>query len=313
MSEWQVAYLKAKQRFLQYLERRHPFVLIGLRRLKGERCQLLPLEYPVDNSWPRYGYGKPPLSPVLAIIELGRERYRTRLREFARASEWLKSVPYLSNERGHDPYWLNTWFTGLDALSLYSFLASLNPRLYVEIGSGHSTRFARRAIRDQGLRTHILSIDPSPRTAVDELCNERVRQRLEDLDLSIFERLRPGDILFFDGSHRCFVNTDVTVFFLEVLPRVPYGVLVHIHDIYLPFDYPVGNLYYNEQYLLAVYLIASATTEILMPNAFVAADRELVGEIKTPWQKANLSDVPLNGSSFWFMTASQMMTSQVDR
>ena len=97
--------------------------------------------------------------------------------------------------------------------------------------------FARHAIRTGNLKTTIMSIDPKPRAEIDSLCDRVMRLPLELCDLNLFRELEPGDILFFDGSHRIFANSDVTVFFIEVLPRLKPGVLVHVHDIFLPADY----------------------------------------------------------------------------
>jgi hypothetical protein len=94
--------------------------------------------------------------------------------------------------------------------------------------------FARYAIRSGNLKTTISSIDPNPRADINKLCDHVFRANMEQFDPKLFQELEAGDILFFDGSHRIFSNTDVTVFFLEVLPRLKPGVLVHIHDIFLP-------------------------------------------------------------------------------
>ncbi len=105
-------------------------------------------------------------------------------------------------------------------------LALHNPSVYVEVGSGNSTKFARRAVQDHGLRTRIVSIDPYPRREVDAICDEVIRHPCEDMDMTFFADL-PGDaMLFVDNSHRSFQNSDVTVFFMEILP-----VLRHGHDL----------------------------------------------------------------------------------
>ena len=133
------------------------------------------------------------------------------------------------------PRWANDMFPCLDGAALYSLLVRENPRLYAEIGSGNSTKFARRAIDDAALQTKIISIDPKPRAEIDQLCDEVIRLPLEELkDLSLFSQ---SDFVFFDGSHRSFQNTDVTVFFGEVLPLLPNGCIYGIHDILLPYDY----------------------------------------------------------------------------
>ncbi len=91
------------------------------------------------------------------------------------------------------------------------------------------------------------------------------------MDLALFRELQAGDVLFIDSSHRCFMNSDVTVLFLEVLPNLPPGVLVQVHDIFIPYDYPREwvERYYAEQYLLSCYLLlgvreaASRAAELL--------------------------------------------------
>lgn len=197
---------------------------------------------------------------------------------------------------------MNEYISGSDSAALYVFLAAGNPQRYVEVGSGNSTKFARRAIRDHELRTRISSIDPRPRADIDSLADTVIRRPLEDIDLSVITSLSAGDILFIDGSHRCFMNSDVTVTFLEILPRLSSGVRVHIHDIFLPYDYPRGweDRYYSEQYLLAAYLLGGGRRlRILLPNAFVTADAEL-GQILAPiWAQPGLEGVERVGCSFW--------------
>ena len=123
--------------------------------------------------------------------------------------------------------------------------------------------------------------------------------------MSLFDDLAAGDIVFFDGSHRVFTNSDVTVFFLEVLPRLAPGVLVQVHDIYLPDDYPpaLRERYYSEQYLLAAYLLgARGRVEIMLPNAFVTRDAELSTMVERQWDTEALRSLERHGASFWFRT-----------
>jgi len=277
----------------------------AIRRVRGGLyTQRIPVEYRVDPQ-PRYGYGKPPHAQLKQLIGQDRQAYRDMLESFLRFEGQLLAIPVGEpDEESSDPFWNNTWFAGLDLVALYSLLTLRRPRCYFEIGSGHSTRVARRAIADQSLPTRILSLDPRPRAAVDALCDDVVRARLEDCDPALFERLAPGDMLFFDGSHRCFQNSDVAVFFLDVLPRLPSGVLVHVHDIWLPNDYPPewGKRYYSEQYLLGVYLLARDREKlrIVLPNSFVSEDGELRQVLYPLWNRPQLAGVNRYGVSFWF-------------
>jgi hypothetical protein len=259
------------------------------------------LDYPV-RSVPRYGHGRPPHPRLTAIIDRGRDRYRGLLESFLAHRECFLRIPLDAPAGGPDPHWVNGWFPGLDAIALHCLLAGNDPARYLEVGSGMSTRIARRAIRDHGLRTRIVSIDPCPRAEIDPICDEVVRAPFEDVDVAVVDQLGDGDILFVDGSHRCFMNSDVTAQFLDVIPRLRPGVLVHLHDIFLPWDYPPAwaDRFYSEQYLLAVALLAEGPhLEILLPNAFVSLDDELRRVLEPIWQDPHMAGVQADGGSFW--------------
>ena len=267
------------------------------------------VEYPV-NPKPRYGYRHPPHPEICAILDRGRASYQSLLRQFVQYTEWFSRIGRDEAPDSISPYWRNVWMPPLDAIALYSFLALKRPRRYFEIGSGHSTRFARRAITDHRLETEVVSIDPHPRAEIDSICDRVIRRPLEEVDLGIFGELGAGDILFFDGSHCCFMNSDVTVFFLEVLPRLRPGVLVQIHDIYLPLDYPEQRAWHHEseQYLLAVLLLGGGNlASVVLPNAFISTDAELTS-LLDPIQRA--LGLPCHGGSFWLLKTDQTHTAR---
>ena len=196
-----------------------------------------------------------------------------------------------------EPSWLNDFLPAFDAMSLYSFVVEADPKLIVEVGSGFSTKFMRRAIRDHQLRSSIVTIDPWARPYIDRICDQVIRQPAEEADLAVFDQLQPGDLLFIDSSHRVLQNSDVTMLFLDVIPRLPPGVLVHVHDINLPYDYESDILdrFYSEQYILAAYLLAEGShIQVLLPNLFISYDQEL---------KCNRSDLdaapPAQRRSSW--------------
>ena len=120
--------------------------------------------------------------------------------------ENLLRIPRLE-EDPIGPFWANDWFPPLDGASLYGLIGVHAPRRYIEVGSGISTRFARRAIRDLGLGTKIISIDPHPHTTVDTLCDEVMRCRMEDVPRDFWDRVEPDDMLFVDNSRRSFPNS----------------------------------------------------------------------------------------------------------
>ena len=207
-----------------------------------------------------------------------------------------------------EPHWDQVWFPPLDGMSLYTLLAKHRPKNYVEIGSGNSTKFAHRAIRDHGLDTRITSIDPHPRAEIDSLSKEVLRQGLEEVDLSLFEAMLPGDVLLFDGSHRSFMNSDVSVFFIDVLPRLRPGIIVGVHDIFWPDDYPEHWIerHYNEQYLLGAYLLARGPALKMVLSCYWMATRhaEHLASLLSEPLKANIRAAKkgIGGGCCWFKT-----------
>jgi hypothetical protein len=167
---------------------------------------------------------------------------------------------------GTIPYFPNPYFGPMDATALAGMIAALRPHRLIEIGSGISTRIARHTIDSHGLATRLLAIDPAPRAAVAAIA-ESLPSSLLDADPAIFDELQADDILFFDGSHLSFSGTDCSHLFLEILPRLASGVYVHVHDIFLPNDYPerLRNRFYNEQQLLAAFLAGNRDYRVVLP------------------------------------------------
>ncbi len=152
---------------------------------------------------------------------------------------------------------------------------------------------------------HITSIDPEPRAGIDAICDDIVRQGLEQVDIGIFGELEPGDILFMDGSHRAFMNSDVTVFFVDVLPIIKPGVIIHIHDIGLPYDYTddFKYWYWNEQYMLATYILAAPDRlEPILPTCYICRSGQFNTELSKPFTDLGpeSNDGWNWGGSMWF-------------
>jgi hypothetical protein len=262
------------------------------------------LDYPVIPR-PRYGWGLPAHRGVARALEAGRDRYRSLLVDFATWFDRLRVIQVDAGPDEREPAWLNGYFPGLDTVALYGMLGTSRPRVFMEVGSGNSTKVARRAIRDLDLPTRVISIDPQPRATIDELCDEVIRQPLEEVDPAIVDQLAAGDVFFLDGSHRIFTNSDVVVAFLDILPRLPAGVHVHVHDIFLPDDYgPAWNdRFYSEQYLLAAQLLGGVTSyEVEFPGWFVGNDVELSSMLLPLWELPHLWRVERHGCSFWLLT-----------
>ena len=231
------------------------------------------------------------------------------MQKFCSFRNFYKNIPF-DSQIDFLPKWNNDFMSPFDAMSIYTFLAINNPRYYVEIGSGNTTMFAAQSINDNQLRTKIISIDPFPRAGIDSLCEKIYRFPLENMDLSFFSTLSNEDIFLFDGSHRSFPNSDVTVFFTEILHKLPPGLLYAIHDIFLPFDYPElwsvnERRWYNEQYLLCAYILGGASGDkIICPNAFLGRKKEIRESCNSLWGNGELFDNrQFGGGFFWLKKA----------
>jgi Methyltransferase domain len=165
----------------------------------------------------------------------------------------------------------NGSFEAGDAEYLYQLLRLKKPRRLFEIGSGHSTLIARRALlknRDAGAECKHLCIEPFEAPWLERTGVITLRQRLEEVDRTLFEELEENDVLFIDSSHIIRPQGDVLTEYLEILPLLSPGVIVHVHDIFSPRDYPrewvVERMrLWNEQYLLEAFLTGNDSWKIL--------------------------------------------------
>jgi len=271
-------------------------------RFLNPKFQNLFLEYKVAFK-PRYGHGKPAHKNLLEIIDQNREEYKDLLNKALSYKDFLWEIKETGKESDPvKPTWNNGYLPGLDIIGIYTMLSEFRPKKYIEIGSGNSTKVAYKAKEEQKLDTEIISIDPMPRAEIDSLANKVIRKPFENIDFNILDELNENDILFVDNSHRILPNSDSMVFFLEILPRLKKGVIVHIHDIYLPYDYPqfMCDRFYSEQYGLAMYLLANPQKyKTILPNYFIFEDKELSESISPIWEHETLKTVERHGGSFW--------------
>jgi predicted O-methyltransferase YrrM len=161
----------------------------------------------------------------------------------------------------------NDYFPPADSETLYGVLRHLRPQRIIEVGSGYSTRIMREAIQDGGFACTLTAIDPAPRADIHSAADKIIEKSVVGLDRGVFKELTAADILFIDGSHYVFNGTDATFLFLEILPLLPPGVVVHVHDICLPYEYDplFSSRFYNEQYLLAALLIGGQALRVEIP------------------------------------------------
>jgi predicted O-methyltransferase YrrM len=178
----------------------------------------------------------------------------------------------------------NEYYASPDAEILYAMVHLYRPARIIEIGSGNSTRLFRVAIRDAQLTTRLTSIDPHPRCEVKDFADEILELRVEESDnFTLFEQLEANDILFVDSSHDVKIGNDVLFLLLNVIPRLRRGVLIHLHDIFLPFEYPKDwviayRLDWNEQYLLQALLQGSEALKVVWPGHYLQRTMQQFGK-----------------------------------
>ncbi len=188
-------------------------------------------------------------------------------------AEELRQFPNVP-DGGSKPHFFNSNFEEGDAEFWYAFIRKTKPRKIIEVGSGFSTRFAIEAIRRNQIEVEdytckIECIEPYEFGWLDEIEDVQViREKVEDLSIDRFESLESGDILFIDSSHIIRPHGDLLFEYLQILPSLKKGVVVHIHDIFTPLNYPKEwivdqNRFWNEQYLLEAFLSFNDSFEIL--------------------------------------------------
>jgi hypothetical protein len=241
----------------------------------------------VDRVWP----SAPPDPPG---IDMRGDAQLALLKE-------LGELPVLDPADGPEPRYdpANDQFPPQDAALLSALVRHLAPARMVEVGCGWSTTVTARAIATDRLRTELTCIDPYPRDFLPDLPQVTAlrREKVEHTPMAVFDALGPGDVLFIDSSHVAKTGSDVVHLVLNVLPRLADGVVVHVHDIFLPADYPQGwvraGFGWNEQYLLQAYLADNPRARVLAANQWLA--------LHHPDEVAQaFGPVGGSGSSFWF-------------
>ena len=171
----------------------------------------------------------------------------------------------------------NRMFDGTDALVAYCMIRNFKPRLIIEVGSGFSSLVLGQAAAKNG-SSRLICIEPYPRDFLRKGVpglQLLIEKSVQDIDLEFFSQLESGDVLFIDSSHTVKIGGDVNYLFLEVLPRLKPGVIVHVHDIFLPFDYRRDWVldefrFWTEQYLLQAFLMFNTEFEVIMANSYLS-------------------------------------------
>jgi hypothetical protein len=234
-------------------------------------------------------FGTPPAElPGIDLAVPAQLALLERLSEAARPSG-LRPVPGPENRYGYE----NTVFGACDASVLDAVVRHFRPARLVEVGSGHSTCVVLDARDDLGGRPALTLVEPWPER-LEALVRPGdldrvtlVRERVEEADRALFAGLEAGDVLFIDSTHVSRIGSDVNVLLLEVLPALKPGVLVHVHDVFHPFDYPeewvVGRgWFWNEAYLLRALLAGGGAFEVVFFVSYLQRFHRSLLETRLP-------------------------------
>ncbi|MCE5175157.1 MAG: class I SAM-dependent methyltransferase [Bacteroidales bacterium] len=227
-------------------------------------------------------------------------------------NEELLKFPFEKNKE-NEFFFNNNMYSSGDAEYLYNMIRYFKPKRFIEIGCGYSTLMASNAIaknklEDPDYTCNHICIEPFERLWINKLNIELIREKVEDIDKDFFKKLEANDILFIDSSHIIRPQGDVLFEYMEILPYLNSGVLVHTHDIFSPKDYPDRWIYeehllWNEQYLLEAFLSFNSDFKIIGALNYLAHNHQKELAQKCPFY-ANKQGYEENKSeprAFWFV------------
>jgi len=176
------------------------------------------------------------------------------------------------------------------AASTHCLIRHFKPRHVIEVGSGNSSVVISNALirnsKDSEEKIEYVVIDPYPQPLIKKGLpgmTELIKERVELLDMSFFDKLGKNDVLFIDSGHTVRIGSDVNYLILEVLPRLSPEVIIHFHDIGLPYEYPKVyatnpqfRVFWTEAYLLQGFLCYNNAFEILLSMNYLMTDQQAV-------------------------------------
>jgi hypothetical protein len=251
-----------------------------------------------DRRSPMTGIDMRESQQLALLAELGQE--------FGAECLW----PHAPSREAGEFYTDNSSFSYGCAAATHSVIRRLKPRRVVEVGSGFSSRVIAAALRmnekDWGERAEYTVVDPLPAQGLERLAGvgRVLRQRVELLDVDVFRTLGDSDVLFVDSGHTVRSGGDVNFLVLDVLPVLAPGVVVHFHDIPLPYEYaetyftnPRFRMFWTEAYLLQAFLCHNTAYEILLAMNFLMQDHATAFRAAWPHYDPAIHRFPSH--SFW--------------
>lgn len=229
-----------------------------------------------DELWTKYS--------ELVGIDINEKYQLELLSVFSKFKTEYDGLPlnYSPGLKPYDYYIKNGAFESVDGEILYCMIRYFKPRKIIEIGSGYSTRLSALAIlkneeEDKNYRGELIAIEPYPNEILKSGfpgLSQLIAGRVQDIPLTEFMQLGENDILFIDSTHVLKIGSDVQYEYLEILPRLNKGVIIQIHDIFLPAEYPKKWVleeyrFWNEPYLLQAFLAFNHSFQVLWAGSFM--------------------------------------------
>jgi predicted O-methyltransferase YrrM len=286
-----------------------PAVVSGFRALQRIGINVTPnhFYYPIpdlaeleDRNWPTFAV------PPGCKFELNRQVALA----WELTANYGRECKFPRQPQADSYHYNNGYFEAVDAEIAYCLVRHFKPAQIVEIGTGFSTRVLAAALKKNAECDHIhgklISVDPFPERFSQNGWRNMVVQvpkAVQDVDLEFFSVLERGDILFIDSSHVVGVGSDVVREFLEILPRLKPGVIVHVHDIFFPSDYPRDAVlkrlwFWSEQYLLQAFLSFNQQFEVLWASSAMHMRYPSVLEHCFPQWRHSYADMPESKRGF---------------
>jgi hypothetical protein len=216
----------------------------------------------------------------------------------------LREDPRINTQCPGKPCIHNGMFSTPDAESYAAMILDVRPRHIVEVGAGFSTLIARAAVDTLSLACRITVVDPEPRTDVAGAADTVVRARVEERGLEDV-LCDDGLLLFIDSSHITRAGGDIPYLYTMVVPTLPAGTVVHVHDIFLPYDYPAEyrRRLYTEQYVLQALLADSPRYQVLLATHWLSREYPTVSQ--EAFGDVVGRDALYFGASLWFRVGSE--------
>jgi len=243
-------------------------------------------------------------------IDLNRTQQHALLERFV--TYFPDFTPAQNQTSGSLYYYNNSMFGFSDAFALYGIFKAFKPARVIEIGSGHSSALMLDISREFLPDTSFTFIDPYSETIGRVLKSrpgghyELIRREAQDMDLHFFQQLGESDVLFIDTSHTVKIGSDLSTIFFSILPALKPGVIIHIHDIYFPWEYPeemiIEGRTYNEVYFVRAFLQYNNAFEIIYNTSQMELEQHdyftnrMPGYFKTTGQRG--------GQSLWLRKTS---------